>query len=214
MGGFLTVLPLAFVMIAGPQVISAVFLATSEGWGRNTLAYICGAALSIVAFVTVAYLVAKGATGNSSGEKSSGGEGVTLDIFLLVLLAFLAIKTFLGRKESEPPKWMGKLQGATPGFAFKLGAALLGVFPTDIVTSVTVGTHLVRQGEPLWHCAGFVALTLLLLAIPGLLVLMLGERGKTLLPKVRDWMNANSWIISEIVLALFIGIEINSLLSN
>ena len=30
MGGFLTVLPLAFVMIAGPQIISAVFLATSE----------------------------------------------------------------------------------------------------------------------------------------------------------------------------------------
>ena len=29
-GGFLTVLPLAFVMIAGPQIISAVFLATSE----------------------------------------------------------------------------------------------------------------------------------------------------------------------------------------
>jgi hypothetical protein len=30
---------------------------------------------------------------------------------------------------------------------------------------------------------------------------------------VRDSMNTNSWIVSEIVIALFIGIEINSLAS-
>jgi hypothetical protein len=213
MSEFLKVLPLAFVMIAGPQVISSVFLATSEGWARNTLAYLLGAALSISASVTIAYLITKGAKGGSS-SKSSGGEGTTLDLILLALLAFLAIKTFLGRKTSEPPKWMGKLQSASPGFAFKLGAALLGVFPTDIATSATVGIRLSRQGAPLWHGLGFVALTLLLLAIPGLLVLVLGKRSKEVLPKVRDWMNNNSWIISEAVLALFIGIEINSLLSN
>jgi len=28
---------------------------------------------------------------------------------------------------------------------------------------------------------------------------------------VRDWMNANSWIVSEIVLVFFIVIDINSL---
>jgi len=32
---FLTVLPLAFVMIAGPQILSAIFLSTSENWHRN-----------------------------------------------------------------------------------------------------------------------------------------------------------------------------------
>ena len=213
MSDLLKVLPLAFVMIAGPQIISSVFLATSEGWGRNTLAYLAGAALSISAFVTIAYLVTKGAKGGSD-DKSSGGEGTTIDLILLALLAFLAIRTFLGRKESEPPKWMGKLQTASPGFAFKLGAALLGVFPTDIATSATVGIRLSRQGAPLWHGVGFVALTLLLLAIPALLVLLLGKRSKTVLPKARDWMNTNSWIISELVLALFIGIEIDSLLSS
>jgi len=28
-------LPLAFVMIAGPQILSAIFLATSENWRRT-----------------------------------------------------------------------------------------------------------------------------------------------------------------------------------
>ena len=38
------------------------------------------------------------------------------------------------------------------------------------------------------------------------MVLVLGERAQTVLPKIRDWMNKNSWIVSEIVLVLFIVI--------
>ena len=34
------VLPMTFVMIAGPQILSAIFLATSENWRRNSVAYI------------------------------------------------------------------------------------------------------------------------------------------------------------------------------
>ena len=54
-------------------------------------------------------------------------------------------------------------------------------------------------------------MTLFLLALPSLLVLVLGARAKAFLPKVRDWMNTNSWIVSEIVIALFIGITISSI---
>ena len=36
MPGFATVLPLAIVMVAGPQIITAVFLATSENWRKNS----------------------------------------------------------------------------------------------------------------------------------------------------------------------------------
>ena len=213
MSGLLTVLPLAIVMIAGPQIISAVFLATSQNWARNSLAFIVGAALSITATFTIAYFVVKGAKGGDDSS-SSGSEGTTLDAILLALLLFLAVRTYMGRKEAEPPKWMGKLQAATTGFSFKLGFLLLGVFPTDIITSVTVGTKLARDGDPWWHGLGFVVVTLFLLAIPVLCVLVLGERAQVVLPKVRDWMNANSWIISEIVIGIFIVIEINSLLGN
>ena len=38
-------LPLAFVMIAGPQILSAIFLATTENWRKNTLAFVAGAGL-------------------------------------------------------------------------------------------------------------------------------------------------------------------------
>jgi small neutral amino acid transporter SnatA (MarC family) len=36
----LAVLPLAFVMIAGPQIISSFFFATSDEWRTDSAAYV------------------------------------------------------------------------------------------------------------------------------------------------------------------------------
>src|SRR5262249_39609604 len=102
----LTVLPMAFVMVAGPQILSAIFLATSEDWRRNSAAFVAGAALSVSLFVGIAYVVGR-------GINSLGGDD-PLDIVVLVLLVAAAIHAFLTRKTAEPPKWMGKLQNATP----------------------------------------------------------------------------------------------------
>ena len=82
----------------------------------------------------------------------------------------------------------------------------MGFFPSDLISSVVVATHLANHGDPWWHALPFVFLTVLLLALPALLVLALGRRAETLLPKIRDWMGANSWIVSEIVLVVFIVI--------
>lgn len=95
--------------------------------------------------------------------------------------------------------------------AFKLGFLLLGVFPTDILTSIAVGGSVARRHEPWWHVLPFVVLTLLFLALPSLFVLLLGEKAKKLLPEVRDWMNANSWIVSECVIGLFVVLTASSL---
>lgn len=56
-----------------------------------------------------------------------------------------------------------------------------------------------------------MAVVLLFVSSPALLLLLMGERGEKLLPKIRDWMNANSWIISEIVIGLFVLTTLNSL---
>ena len=210
---FLTILPMAFVMIAGPQFISSVFLATSINWPRNSAAYIAGAALSISLIVTAAYFVTKAAKGGG-GSSASGGTGDAIDIVILVLLLFLVVRVYLKRNEGERPKWMGKLETATPKFSFRLGFLLLGVFPTDIVTSVTVGAKVAREGDTWLYVVPFILLTLFLLALPSLLVLLLGARAKAFLPKVRDWMNTNSWIVSEIVILLFVGLTINSIVSD
>lgn len=199
----LKVLPLAFVMIAGPQIISAFFIATSPSWKRASAAYVLGAALSISSVVGAAYLLTKGA---GQGGESGGGGLATTDYVVLALLLFAMVRTYRKRTESEPPKWMGKLQTVTPKAALALGFLLLGFFPSDLVTSISVGGFLAGHGDPYWHALPFILLTLLLLSLPALAVLALGERAQAVLPGVRDWMNRNSWIVSEVVIAFFIAI--------
>jgi hypothetical protein len=193
-----TVLPMAFVMIAGPQILSAIFLATSERWRANSAAYVFGAFLSITLFVTLAYFLGNGA-------REDGGSDTIYWIVLVLLLAAM-LRTYLKRGESEPPKWMSRLLTAKPRFAFALGFLLLGVFPTDIITSVAVGSYLGNEDEPLWYALIFIGCTLFLLALPALLLLVFRERGEAFLPKARAWMTTNSWIVNELVLLLFVVI--------
>jgi hypothetical protein len=195
------ILPLAFVMVAGPQIISSFFFATSESWKKASAAYVLGAAISITAVVSVAYLLANGASSDSSDSGLN-----TLDYVVLALLAFAAIHTYGSRNQSEPPKWMGKLQTASSKMTFVLGFLLLGFFPSDLVTSISIGSFLANNGDSWWHALPFVAFTLFLLGLPALLVAALGDRAKKFLPKARDWMDANSWIVSEFVIVLFIVI--------
>jgi Sap-like sulfolipid-1-addressing protein len=200
---FLKILPLAFVMVAGPQIISAFFFATSDNWRKISAAYVMGAACSIPIVVAIAYLITKGA---GAGDESSESGLNTVDYVILALLAFAAIRTFLKRDESEPPKWMGKLQTMAPKGAFVLGFLLLGIFPSDLVTSFSVGAYLSGHGDAYVKAIPFIVLTLLLLATPSLMVVFMGRRAQALLPRIRNWMNQNSWIVSEVVIVFFIVI--------
>lgn len=192
-------------MIAGPQILSAIFLATSENWRRNSAAFIGGAAISIIIVVTVAFSFGVGAVGQ-------GASHTTLSAVVVVALSFAMVHTYRTRAESEPPRWMGTLESATPRFSFRLGFLLMGFFPTDILTSTAVGSYLAARGAPLTEAIPFIGLTLLVLALPSLILAAFGERAEIALPKAREWMNANAWIVNEIVLLLFIGMALNNLL--
>jgi hypothetical protein len=54
-----------------------------------------------------------------------------------------------------------------------------------------------------------VLVTLLLVALPLIDLLLLGKRAEVLLPKVRDWMTNNSWVISKVVLVFFLALTIS-----
>jgi threonine/homoserine/homoserine lactone efflux protein len=204
----LTLLPLAFVMVAGPQIVSAVFLATSVQSRRNSAAYIGGAALSITLVVTIAYLVSTLVTSTAAPPQQRPVRQA-IDVAVIVLLLALMVYVFVNRKKAEPPRWMGRLEAATPRLSFTMGFLLLGFFPTDVVTSVTVGAHLAARNDPWWYAVPFILVTLLFLATPLLLTLVLGNRAREFLPKARDWMNRNSWVVNEIVIVFFLAVTIS-----
>lgn len=198
MSAFLTVLPMAVVMSAGPQIVTAIFLATSGNARLNSLSFLAGVAAATTIGVTVFFLLGAGL----DPKEDEGKDWV--DWVLIGLLVVLALRIYLRRKESEPPKWMGRLQAATPAFAAGIGFLLYIAMPTDLISMATVGTFVARQGEPWWHTLGFVALTVLIAGTPFLMLLALGRRAETILPRLRRWMTDNSWIVNEAVVLFFL----------
>jgi len=73
-------------MIAGPQITSSFFLATSNEPVKNSPGYLAGAALSITTVATVAYVIALGATGGDDGGGSHGTTETVIDWIILGLL--------------------------------------------------------------------------------------------------------------------------------
>ena len=104
MQGFWTVLPMAVVMSAGPQIVTATFLATSQDAKRNSLDFLGGVAVATTIGVTVFFLLGSGIAGKQKEGKD------WLDWIIIGLLVVLVIWVFVRRKESDPPKWMGRLQ--------------------------------------------------------------------------------------------------------
>jgi hypothetical protein len=208
---FLKIVPMAFVMVAGPQIISAVVFATSERARANSVAYVSGAVTSTIVGTTLLFILWE-ALGFKSAT-TSGGH-VYVDWTLVALLAILAVRVFLRRAEAEPPKWMGKLQTASPSFALKLGLLLFIAMPTDILTMLAVSGYLSTHDESLAKAIPFFLLTALLIGFPLLVLLAMGRRAETTLPKVRNWMNTNSWVVSEIVIVFFLVLELKDALPN
>jgi hypothetical protein len=195
---------MAVAMMAGPQIISAVMLATSRDPKRNSGAFVGGVALGLAFGLTVSYVTAELANdGGGGGNNSSGGS----DIFKWVIVGLLLVATvieFRGRKEVKTPKWMISLQQADPQGAFKLGLLLILLMPSDIIIMLSVGEYLSLNGLTLIDSLGFALLTVLIAALPVLAYLIGGKRAEAALPKLREWMSTNSWMISIGVYIFFI----------
>jgi hypothetical protein len=202
----LAVLPLAITMNAGPQIMSAIIFVTAPKALRLSAYFLAGVIIAVTAGVTITYTLAS-VLGNSVslGDPSdSGSIGNIIQYVLVGLLVILSIRSFLGRETSEPPRWLGALQNATPTTAFTTGLLLLSVFPSDLVILVTVGVNLAQQNAPLLGAVPFVLATILIAALPLLSFLLFRRRAERAMPKVRDWMNKNSWLVNIIVYVIFI----------
>ncbi|MEU6037865.1 GAP family protein [Actinomadura sp. NPDC047616] len=201
----LNVLPLAVTMMAGPQIISAIILVTADRAVRVSLAFLCGVLAATVAGVAVARGLAGLLGGAPQGTAPGGGPVARIvEAVLVALLVVLAIRSFLGRRTAEPPRWLAELMGAAPRQALRTGLLVILLMPSDIIVMLTVGVHLQRAGMRLPAAAPFVAATVLIAALPLLAYLLFHRRAVNAMPKVRDWMNANSWLVNIIAYLVFI----------
>jgi Sap, sulfolipid-1-addressing protein len=202
----LAVLPLAITMNAGPQIMSAIIFVTAPKPLKLSAYFLSGVVIAVTAGVTITYILAS-VLGNSIslGDPSqSGSLGHIIQYLLVGLLVFASIRSYVRRELSEPPRWLGALQTANPRTAFTTGLLLLSVFPSDLMILVTVGVNLAQQSTSLLGAVPFIAATIFIAALPVLFYLLFRRRAQQLMPKVRDWMNTNSWLVNIIVYVVFI----------
>jgi Sap, sulfolipid-1-addressing protein len=196
------ILPLAVTMMAGPQEMTAIIFVTHRTPVKVSLAFLTGVTAAMVLGTTIYYLLA--GTIDLGDPSSAGSSGTIIQLVLVGLLALLALRTYRHRETIEPPKWLGGMMQASPTKALVMGFLLIFVMPTDIVSMMTVGANLQQNEESLISALPFWGLTLLIAALPILAYLLFGKRAKTAMPKVRDWMYANSWLVNIIVIGIFI----------
>ena len=202
----LAVIPLAITMNAGPQIMSALIFVTANKPLKLSAYFLGGVVIAVTVGLTVTYSLAS-VLGNSvslGDSSNSGSLGNIIQYLLVGLLIFLSIRSYVGRETSEPPRWLGALQHAKPRTAFTTGLLLLSVFPSDFVILVTVGMNLAHNNASLLAAVPFIAATIFIAALPALSYLLFRHRAKRAMPKVRDWMNTNSWLVNIIVYVIFI----------
>ncbi|MGC4810199.1 GAP family protein [Micromonospora sp. DT228] len=203
---FLTILPLAVVMVAGTQLVVSVFLASSDRPRAASLGFLAGAGLVVTAGVTLSWLLTRWVGGLAADASAAAGKvdrGPAIDLVVLALLVGLAVLVWVRRDRSGPPRWLGSIEHADPRTALRLGALLFVLTPTDDLTMAAVGASVARHDLPWWHLVPFVLLTVLLLALPLLALLLLGDRAARVLTRMREWAEGHAWIVNEIVIAFF-----------
>jgi cytochrome c biogenesis protein CcdA len=198
------IVPLAITMMAGPQIMSAIIFVTHRRAVRVSLAFIAGVAIGVTLGVILTRGLASLLGGNLGEPGDTGSAGTIIQIALVALLIASMIRNYVKRATIEPPKWLGALMEADEKKAFALGFLLLTIFPSDAIVLLTVGANLEQNGNSVIDALPFIGLTILIAALPFLAYVLFRRRATQAMPKVRDWMNSNSWLINIIVGGIFI----------
>ena len=202
----LAILPLAITMMAGPQIMSAIILVSTAKPVKLSTSFIAGVALA----TTLGFLVALAAIsllggGETLGDSSDRGSAGNVIQYLLVgLLLALAVKNYVRRETVEPPRWLGALLAADWKRALKTGMLVIWLMPGDIVVLFTVAVNIQHNDAGFAAALPFIGATILVAALPLLIYLLLRRQAQRLMPRIRDWMNANSWLLNVITCVVFI----------
>ena len=196
----LQVLPLALIMVMGPQILTAIFLVTSKEPVKNSLAMIVGVVAAACLSVAIWYSLVK-----ALGINPSEDEGpTTADYVVAGLLALAAIHVFRGRGTATVPKWMTALQEAKPKRAFSLAFLLILLMPTDIIAVISTVQFLHDHHDNALHAWPLVAATTFLMALPFLAYSLLGRRARAAMPGIREYLTTHGWLVNLIVIVYFI----------
>jgi threonine/homoserine/homoserine lactone efflux protein len=131
------------------------------------------------------------------------------------LMLLVALKQWRGRprdpSEVTTPKWMSALDTFTPVKAVGAGGLLSGLNPKNTLLAIggaaaIAGTG-IPAGEQAVAYAIFVVIATVGVGAPVVVSLVMGDRSRALLDRLKNWMGANNAVIMA-VLMLVLGTKL------
>ena len=202
-------LPSAVAIAAGPMQIIAIVLILVTPRGRvNGLAFILGWLLGLAVLGAIV-LVASGEV-----EATERGEPATwVAIVQFALgggLLYAGVRSWRGRPrgDAQPksPKWMSSLDDLSTVKAFATGTFLSSLNGKNtllaIAGALAIAETGIGTGEQAVAYAIFMLVATMGVGTPVLLTFALGDRSRTMLDDLKDWMIANSSAVMAVVFGL------------
>lgn len=201
------------VALSPIPIIASVLLVGSARGRVNGPLFVLGCATSTAMIGGV--LIASGV---GSGTDDSGGPSTAasaLKIVLGVILLGMAARQWRGRpvadEDAPLPKWMGALDGFSPGRSLLLGIVVTGVNPKNLLLVFAGAAAVVSagatEGEEAVAWAIFTLIAIVGVATPVVISFAMGDRSDELLGRLRKWMAHNSGVIMAVIV-LLIGVKL------
>jgi threonine/homoserine/homoserine lactone efflux protein len=201
------------VALSPVPIIAVVLMLGTPRARSNGPAFVLGWVIGLAVVGAIVLAVAGGANANEDGEPATW-VGV-LQLVLGALLLVVALRQWRGRphggQAAALPKWMRTIDGFTPARSLAIGAALSGINPKNLLLTAGAASAIaqtgVDTGEQAIALAVFILVATLGPGVPVALYFALGDRAKTILDDLKEWMAANNAAIMA-VLCLVIGAKL------
>jgi threonine/homoserine/homoserine lactone efflux protein len=207
------ILPFAVVVSISPVPIIAVILLLVTPQARvNGPAFVVGWLIGL-AIIGILFI------GVAGGAASSGGEPATWVLFLQLVLGLLLLVVALRQLRNRPrdgeeaptPKWMGAIDGFTPGKSLGAGVILSSLNPKNLLLALGAAATIAHTGiETSQEAIAYIVFALIAtigVASPVVIFFALGDRAPALLERMKAWMGQNNPVIMAIV-CLVIGVKL------
>lgn len=199
------VLPLALTMMVGPQIITSIVLVTARRPITASLAYIAGIFFATLVGTLLFYFLAQLLQLRLGEPEQPSRLALMVQTGLVVILIIMAIRTYINRDQAHLPAWMSTLQDASPHTAFRTALTLIFLMPTDLITMSAVSINLAsHNGSNYVRLLPFLLTTTFIAATPLLAYIMFRKRAVVAMPKVRLWMESNSWVVNIVAYGFFL----------
>jgi Kef-type K+ transport system membrane component KefB len=201
------------IAISPVPIIAVILMLVTPRARSNGPAFVVGWLVGLGVVGAIVLLVADPADASDAGGPATWVS--VLKVVLGLLLVLIAIKQFRGRprgdEDAPMPKWMGAIEGFTPGKALAAGAVLAGANPKNFLLAVGGAAAIAQTGIPSGEqaiaYAVFALIATIGVAVPVIIFFALGDRAAAVLGNLKDWMGHNNAVIMA-VLCFVIGTKL------